>query len=221
MGKVDEVAGVEGVKDASSNERPIEIVLRHPYPVVDAAFADFLWHVQHAYPDVKFDRKMLTAGSSRYPAITKIEGHPIAITAFIVRMVSEDLTLIRTEARQDDIATQQVFALLMLFFPVWLERDQQKLRELATVEFELQAPADTEAAIRGIAQRIPQIKRVLPGRPTDPHNDWARQEVARGRDRESVFREYLQRQGYNPDDKDTRDSHRERFKKAIGRTKRT
>ena len=58
-----------------------------------------------------------------------------------------------------------------------------------------------------------------PGRPASGINEWARQEIALGRDRGDVFAEYLRRHGTNLESKADVDRMRERFKQALRRTK--
>ncbi len=202
----------------SMTEYPRTIIIPHAYPVVEAALQEFLSYLHMELPKFKFSRQVLTSGSCRYPIITKVEGTQRAISAFVLRMISDQQTLMRVEFPPEYASVGEGFILVMLSFPAWMERDQEIVGKLAKQSYDLKIPPDTAAFVQVIMQEIPDPEPTKPaGRHEDKDNKWARGELAKGQDRKEVRAEYFRRKGLDPTDPASSD----RFRKAIGRTKRT
>jgi len=204
---------------------PFEQVLPYAFAVVDAG----LWECFITQKLVSFlatKRQRMTIGSSRY-ILTWREGTD-NFAEIQIRTLGEKVTHIAiipgTFARQNDLDEPNgiVTATLDIFIG-WLNKDQlrmmEALDEQVRAEDEIDAlwrPRD-ENTVKELSQHIRPNGASQIGRPRATDNEWVRQQIHQGQERDEVFTEYLRRQDVDVDDQDAIERAKDRFRKALRR----
>lgn len=214
-----------------------EYLLPFAFGVIDAALREY-FSSRFSGVDrdlLKYKRVRFTDASARY---TLLEGKVSDLIEFAdmnIRMIGLEKTHITVEPRPlpassspDAVEYMQGLVKLQLFgFIAWLWADQARMRDIKspTPQNTMVVSTDPFTAAPGAA--IPdEIRSAIQsaiGRPGIDYNEWARQEIARGKDRDEVFKGYLERIPKDPDiDEDEAiELAKDRFRKALSRTKRT
>lgn len=210
---------------------PDEYVLHKPFEAVDASLWEFLTKQQEEEDEqpISFKRHRITNGSVRYSLFMPASNKQLVELANIyVRLVDERKTYINITLRPVASLTPpeqkeglEGFCRLELYtFTMWLNTEDQRIDALASVQ-PVFPPVDENGIptmpLREMPEAIRTVIQRSPGRPRADNNEWARQEVKRGRDRREVFKEYLTRAEVDPEDKETVAAYQERFRKALER----
>jgi hypothetical protein len=168
----------------------------------------------------------LTGGSTQYALRNGKALDAGEFADLEIRMVGQSQTYIAISLRQlvntAPPEWQEYLAgyckLQLFAFLSWLWTDQKHMAELAknspTAENSVVQSIDPLVVIPAGIDLRPRV-----GRPRGKINDWARQEIQRGRNREDVFREYVTRSKIDPTDELEVANLRDRFRKALERTK--
>jgi len=227
---------VEELQVSSQHLAP-EYVLSVPFAAIDAALWTWLTdQIQKDKAAPHFKRYRITNGSVRYTLQNERGGTATAFADINIRMVRDQQTYIAITLRPlIPSATEEQRGYLqgyvrfnLIAFVIWLWADQKHMAELLAHE---PTPANTAIAMDEegnvsnplliLPAAVAAVERPSAGRPPGNDNEWARHEIARGRKREDVLAEYIQRQQIDPDDEEAMERARERFRKALDRTKRT
>jgi hypothetical protein len=205
---------------------PFEQVMPYAFAVVDAG----LWECFISRKIVSFltsRRQRMTTGSARY-ILTWREGAD-NFAEIQIRTVGEEATHIAiipgTFARQNHLEEPNgIIEATLEIFIGWLNKDQlrmiEALEEQVREEDEIDAlwrPRD-ENTVKELSQHIRPNGASQIGRPRATDNEWIRQQIQQGQEREHVFAEYLQRQEVDIEDQDAIERARDRFRKALRRT---
>jgi hypothetical protein len=214
-------------------------VFQFPYPVVDASFQNMLSLVREQVA-LKIDRQQITTGSTLYRFVFSSKNKrlsEIEIATVELRMVGHDLTLFRIHLGSDiegantpslkalEDRYKAMITYLPGFFADILQDDQRYIAQL--VEHHRKTPPPQDSTPPQANMWWSAIKALLPpeqpltkiGRPPKTDNEWARQEIAAGRDREDVFQGYLERLKINPNDEPAKARAKDQFRKALTRMK--
>jgi hypothetical protein len=204
---------------------PSRIVMQRPFSVVDAALLEFVDYLREiGVSGYRFRRVVLTTGSVKYvisgyhrhgPDTDEIELREIGI--FYVRMLSDSQTLLHAFHPHRIPHTMQHLMPLFVHFLTWLEYELMGLRALAQEDYVPFLPPDTAAALATFRSLYHETPAPPVGRPPSSTAEWARQEVARGRDRNEVLQEYLRRENVALDNEEAVRQAKDRFRKALKR----
>jgi hypothetical protein len=196
-----------------------EIILNEPFPVLDATAAMFLVYGEYG--------KTLQEGGLLVRRMPAAEGLVFwqlldrggtGYGAIMLRMLGDRQTYVGISPGPrmlSDNPEQARFARYFLrvtldTFLFFLGKDRKEMQRLGAV------PTGEHIGAIGLQTALQYIATPRPrGAKPDPDNEWARKEIALGRDRQEVFQGYLQRQGIDPDNRKEVLQARERFKKAL------
>ncbi|MDP9311718.1 MAG: hypothetical protein M3R24_12700 [Chloroflexota bacterium] len=207
---------------------PPGIIVAFPYSVVDASVLAFLhgYREKNNYP-IRFRRVSVTSGSCRYLINVAVDKTVIELGEMTVRMMKPDFTTVEVTPAASHHDQQVATALLRFFlnrFSEWLTHEQQhtdnltKESGLVTVlePFDIQQYIDTsiQQTMERLNQTKPKTDPKPRGAPTSKLNDWARREMAQGRNQKVIEAEYVKR-AMEEDSTLTKDLARDRFRKAI------
>ncbi len=201
---------------------PEKIPVQHPYPVIDAAIYQYL--EEHKTP---FRRVQLTSGSARYILMDTIKERmrPRQLGSFVVRALDSDQTLITDDIPGKENEVGKSYARFIMLSALHIFR-------LTSHKIKTEIPFDLSAFSTRFSRTEPNrframLRKPTPGSPGKPGrkessiNNWVRQEIQRGRNRQEVLEEYLKKRGIDPTDEAANDKAEDAFRKALSRTKRT
>ncbi len=193
-----------------------------PLAVVDAAMWDIFIDPLQAL-GFTLGREETTLGSVVYWVfIGKSEN--ILIAEITLRSMTAEICRIELVPHCD--INQDSFAILIGGIMALLDRFRSQLAKEVTRARTLAKEQVTNDSYEIIDDEIIRaVQKIEPARkqagpPTDPDNDWARGEIAKGRDREEVYEEWLRRRKVqNIGDPGVRQRWRDAFRKALSRRK--
>lgn len=190
------------------------------FAILDAAFWNFFTEIL-PLPLLRFSRKAITFGSVVYEVIGEYENRKGKIASIQLRAITHDVSRLEIDSRLDvtqDASAQLLGAIRIMIglCTMRLKDEQEEARKLHLRMNPQIREISIETLIQLIKEATPTSKRAGP--PTDLDNDWARAQLAAGRDREEVYHEWLQRRKVqNMDDPVARRRWRETFRKAMSR----
>ncbi len=206
-------------------------MISHPYPVVDAGIMALLTQIPGRIiggiqVHVVTRRLSVTTGSARYRLNLLISEGEQPFMRFGIRMIDLHQTLLITEYQGDHPEGPRFAQLFSEWVCESLDKDIEAAQHLASgnpthpipqPQFEKIAMV---FATLGVGAQRPKSDPKPRGAPTNKLNDWARQEIARGRNQQVVFNEYYKRLQSDHDAEGlTEDKARDRFRKAIAPAK--
>jgi hypothetical protein len=188
----------------------VQARMKTPYVVADASMRAWV-HTQflnNFSVPLRWKYNSETAGSSVHRITDSADR---MVIKFILEAIGLQETLITALGVEGQSSEDDLRQILGLFHHGWtvMQEEQMKVEPIE----ELPNPP-----------HLPNIARAAPrrsGPPTKDYNDWAREEVEAGRDREDVYRGWLDRQGFDSKSPDVRQEHRDAFRKALTRKGRT
>jgi hypothetical protein len=201
-------------------------VLSMPFPIVDAWIDSQLRRaIIDSGRHLMVERKGATSGSAYYDLWLHTHPKNTYLITFEVRMISLEQTYIAAFSikgrhmlpEQTQLATEM---LPLLIDGIYAEQEAIHLLAAATPKSS-RDPLVTEDFVESLARLLPKRDTSNLGRPTVAHNEWARQQLAAGRERAVILKEYLDRVGIDLKDEEAVERGKDRFRKAISRTKRT
>jgi hypothetical protein len=207
-----------------------EYVLPHPFAVIDAGLREHLFQEVQRDPNAPgYKRTRITDGSSRFTLRSGRRDDAADIADIDIRMIGERRTyigitlrpLVSTAQPENREYLERWCKFQLLVFLSWLWADEVRMQSL-----KIPTPNNTTVVSDDPLTLVPAgINDVLQnssGPPPKDINNWVRHEVlVKERDRNQVFREYLDRLGIDQDDEVEVEKYRERFRKVISRAKRT
>ncbi len=206
-------------------------MISHPYPVVDAGIMALLTQIPGRIiggiqVHVVTRRLSVTTGSARYRLNLLISEEEQPFMRFGIRMIDLYQTLLITEYQGDHPEAPRFVRLFSEWVCESLDKDIEAVQQLvsgnptqAIPQPQFEKIAVVFATLGAGAQQ-PKSDPKPRGAPTSKLNDWARQEIAQGKNQKVVEREYIKRALV--DDPTAEEALlRDRFRKAIANTKRS
>jgi hypothetical protein len=201
---------------------PDAFALPFPFGAVDAVMHEITRSDQVTLGGtVKFRRVTLTGASVEYRATIRApDGSRGSPAKLFVCMINDHVTRIHPLLLPD--LPERTHVALRGFLDSIVGATWEHLRKWNAEGQDLLKTRQQEKVLN-LDQGIQQLASVFPraektiGRPVAELNEWARQEIASGRNREEVFNEYLERQDVDEDDEFKLEKARDRFRKAIRR----
>ncbi len=198
------------------------------FPLPLAALDALIWELLSMWTKglyVTFRRRQLTMGSVEYTFLTTSPNKGNA-GKFTLRMISNGSTESTYFRWEPGPYVGVVRSVAFRMMPTWIAaiiRDDQLMIDEVKKYQQRDSTLQLSQQIQNYLQTLQEAQ--APPK-TDARvttdNEWARQEIARGRDREEVYQTYLQRQkNVNLEDKQEVAQVRDKFRKAISRTHRT
>jgi hypothetical protein len=182
-----------------------------PLPVVDA-------HCLRSLATIGFTvrRRQLTTGSVEYRLLgTRDDLRGKELIELVIEMVDHGTTIVRSVNKEGSVFGAALANVLPGHLAHFIQNRQVWTTQLRSFR-ELNPPrleSSYGSALQSLSQRGGTQSTV--GRPPTTDNEWARQEIQRGRDRKEVFAEYLQRQLVDTNNEKALQQARDRFRKAL------
>lgn len=211
-----------------------EQAVRYAYPVVDAALWSYLETLQALTDNhLQFRRRQQTSGSCRYNVSGHFRDQRITIGEFFVSMAGDTLShiyIVPADSHPNPPQAQGWMSWQLALFQEWIDNHIQRVYTIAnrdhTKSLVFRTPEQMNAFMSLIAHENTPLKSKPHGRRPTSLNEWARQQIQHGHDREEIFQEYRRRyeqDNTNPQVKDKQDVDRlrDQFRKAITRKGRT
>lgn len=178
-----------------------------PYFVIDAFLAKGFQAIDDLPVPLKWHREALSSGSFRYNLLNH-KKHTLgwfeatavlATTTLFEAYITPSLPA--NEHKTASILLETIFVTMMQIF-------ERGARQAIRIE------AQIAAALHDLG--IPEADKPRGATP-NPENEWARQQIATGADRETIFQEWLTRRGIDLSKPDQERLARDTFRKAIAR----
>lgn len=188
--------------------------------VVDAGFLEY-FTTRAPIPRVVLQRAPLTYGSVDYQLRTT-QQHPIFATVRIRALDTNvtDVSLIMEGQGDSDSLRQTVGGLMrvLILFNFWLmDEVKSEAADEAREVYNAMLATDPAALGKEPQYQLPDMPIKRPrGAPPDPDNEWARQELALGRDYHNTFVAWAERRGLDHGSAKTKDL----FRKQVAQTPR-
>jgi hypothetical protein len=197
-----------------------ERVFEYPFPAVDALIEEVLPRWLKPYY-VKVRRRQLSTGSVRYTLLSDSSNKDLAnkeVASLFFRMVDIKKTLFRLESKPDIgmIIHRYLIRHLPAHVAAILGNESQIVKNVAQYQRQHPEMVKLQQELQALQHEQEPSRR---GRPVKNDNEWVRQEIKRGQDREEVFDGYLQRQLVDTNNKNAILQARSRFNKILSRTK--
>ena len=182
---------------------------KYPYLVLDALTRTWLYtsFIHNFDIPLRWKYASVTNGSSTH---TIVDNQDRTMMVFLLEAIQPDQTLITLRAPSSQSTEQDLRHILGIFhhglsvFQNMVENEIENLEDMPN------------------PPHLPDLLRAGPvsrGAPTKDYNDWARQQIQAGHDRNSVFLEWLERRGLNSKSPDIRQQYSDAFRKALSRGK--
>lgn len=185
-----------------------------PFPVVDA----YCWNCLHWSKSFKIRRRQLTTGSVEY-SVASVATPDYEYAILKLQMVDHETTIVIGESKEDFGFKGSLAEFLPSRIASFIKGERQWTTQLR--EFRRNNPPqlreDMNITLLMLAPQDKSQRKV--GRPPASDNEWARQEIQRGRTQEDVFASYLQRQNIDTTNEAAVRQARDRFRKAVRRNK--
>ncbi len=171
-------------------------------------------------------RKGVTTGSVWFFLWVRIPQKNTLVATIEVRMITLEQTYVAASypGLRSEVSSEEPKGMdnLLSAMVNTIYTEQEAMQVIAAANSKRpREPLMPEEFVANLAKLLPTPEEQKLGRPVVQHNEWARQELAAGRDRGAVLRGYLDRIGTDPTDEEAVEKGKDRFRKAIRRTKRT